>query len=93
MTKAEKIKLLYTNIKRYYDTMSPFWELFDEISSIERGWEDSLRDLTTLLEIDENLYETIFEFVFNKDTITLINDNPNEIRAFTNIDELAEFLA
>lgn len=96
MTKAEKIKLLYTNIKRYHDTLTPFWKLFEEIPSLECGWEDTLRDLTTLLEIDEALYDTIFEFVFKKDTITLtiINEgNPDEVQTFTNIDELAKFLA
>jgi hypothetical protein len=95
MTKAEKIKLLYTNVKRYHDTMSPFWNLFEEIPPLERGWEDTLQDLTTLLEIDEGLYDIIFDFAF-EDTITLTivdEGKPDEIRTFTNIDELAEFLA
>jgi hypothetical protein len=86
MTKEEKIKLLYTNIKCYYDTMTPFWELFNEIYPIEQGWESTLRNLYTLLEIDEGVYDLIFDFVFGNDTITL------DLLYFTDINDLAKYL-
>lgn len=95
MTKAEKIKLMYTNLKHYHDSMQPYWNLFEELPPIEKGWESTLRDLAQLLNIDEGLYDIIFEFIWENDTVTVyIDDDDSEFEEshyFNNIDDLANF--